>query len=387
MRFAPPPAVRVADRGGGLNQTSVRTHNERLVMSLLRQHGQLSRMELGIMSGLSAQTISVIVRALERDNLILRGEAQRGRVGPPSIPMELNPDGAFAIGVKIGRRSTDTVLVDFVGRVRAHRETLHDEPQPAEVLVELQTGIPAMRAAIPAAFGDRFAGVGISLPEDIESWSAEAAPGAAVAWAEIDFESHASRLSGTPTLIQNDVTAAAGAESIFGVARKLGDFVYFFIGAQSASRLVLDHRIYAARRGDDPAGEASTLPALADLIGQLRGEGYDEAALWRDMTAWPAASPSITAWSEASAARLAAALRALFAFVHVDTVVVDGRMPEAVKADLCGRLQALAGTAATTTILSGHVGALAKAVGAASLPFHARFMVESIGLAADPPNG
>jgi predicted NBD/HSP70 family sugar kinase len=382
MRFAPPPAVRVADRGGGLNQTSVRTHNERLVMSLLRQHGQLSRMELGVMSGLSAQTISVIVRALERDNLILRGEALRGRVGPPSIPMELNPDGAFAVGVKIGRRSTDTVLVDFVGRIRAHRETPHDQPHPDEVLAELRVAVPAMRAAIPEPFSDRFAGVGISLPDDIESWREETPRGTEAAWTEIDFESHASRLSGTPTLIQNDVTAAAGAESIFGVARKLGDYVYFFIGAQSASRLVLNHRIYAARRGHDPAGDASALPALADLIAQLKAEGYDGAALWCDMAAWPAASPSIAAWSEACAARLARALWALFAFVHVDTVVVDGRMPEAVKAEVCTRLQALAGDTARTTVLAGHVGPLAKAVGAASLPFNARFMVESIGLAA-----
>ena len=82
MRFAPPLAMRVGDRGGGLNQTSVRTYNERLVMSLLRQRTSLSRMELGQHSGLSAQTVSVIVRALEKDGLVLPGEVQRGRVGP-----------------------------------------------------------------------------------------------------------------------------------------------------------------------------------------------------------------------------------------------------------------------------------------------------------------
>jgi len=35
MRFAPPTAIRVDDRVGGLNQISVRSYNERLVMSLL----------------------------------------------------------------------------------------------------------------------------------------------------------------------------------------------------------------------------------------------------------------------------------------------------------------------------------------------------------------
>lgn len=43
-------------------------------------------------------------------------EPQRGQVGQPSIPMSLNPNGVFSIGLKIGRRSADLVLVDFLGQ-------------------------------------------------------------------------------------------------------------------------------------------------------------------------------------------------------------------------------------------------------------------------------
>ena len=42
----------------------------------------------------------------------------RGRIGQPSVPLALNPDGAFSIGIKIGRRSADWLLVDFTGTVR-----------------------------------------------------------------------------------------------------------------------------------------------------------------------------------------------------------------------------------------------------------------------------
>ena len=34
------------------------------------------------------------------------------------MPIGLNPDGAFAIGIKIGRRSADWLLVDFTGHMR-----------------------------------------------------------------------------------------------------------------------------------------------------------------------------------------------------------------------------------------------------------------------------
>lgn len=105
----------------GTNQAGMRAYNERLVLTLVRAHGPLSKTDIARMTGLSAQTVSVIMRHLEADRLLRRGEPQRGRVGQPSVPLSLDPDGAYFIGVKIGRRSLDLVLVDFAGNIR-HRE-------------------------------------------------------------------------------------------------------------------------------------------------------------------------------------------------------------------------------------------------------------------------
>ena len=57
----------------------MREHNERLVLTLIRQLGPLAKAEIARLSGLSAQTVSVIMRALEAD-------------------------GAYFFGLKIGRR-------------------------------------------------------------------------------------------------------------------------------------------------------------------------------------------------------------------------------------------------------------------------------------------
>ena len=42
------------------------------VLSLLRQHGALAKSDIARMTGLSAQTVSVIMRALEEDGLLVR---------------------------------------------------------------------------------------------------------------------------------------------------------------------------------------------------------------------------------------------------------------------------------------------------------------------------
>ena len=78
----------------GTNQSGMRDHNERLVLSLVRQHGALAKTDIARITGLSAQTVSVIMRALEQDGLLLRGEPVRGKIGQPSGPRLLDADGA-----------------------------------------------------------------------------------------------------------------------------------------------------------------------------------------------------------------------------------------------------------------------------------------------------
>ena len=94
-----PPEAAESRFHRGTNQSGMRDHNERLVLSLVRLHGGLSKSDIARMTGLSAQTVSVIMRELERDGLLLKLAPQRGKIGQPSVPMSLNPDGAFFIGL------------------------------------------------------------------------------------------------------------------------------------------------------------------------------------------------------------------------------------------------------------------------------------------------
>ncbi len=73
----------------------MRAYNERLVLSLVRSHEALSKADIARASGLSAQTVSVIMRALEKDGLLIKGEPVRGKVGQPSVRCRSMPKGCF----------------------------------------------------------------------------------------------------------------------------------------------------------------------------------------------------------------------------------------------------------------------------------------------------
>ncbi|MES2541027.1 MAG: helix-turn-helix domain-containing protein, partial [Pseudomonadota bacterium] len=135
----------------GTNQSGMRDHNERLVLSLVRRHGALAKSDIARMTGLSAQTVSVIMRGLEQDGLLERGQPVRGKVGQPSVPMSLAAEGAFFLGLKVGRRSADLVLTDFRGRLRAARRKVYRYPTPDTVVGFVREAAPALARELPVA--------------------------------------------------------------------------------------------------------------------------------------------------------------------------------------------------------------------------------------------
>ena len=61
-----------------------------------------------------------------------------------------------------------------------------------------------------------------------------------------------------PVYIQNDATAACGAELVFGTGEKPKDFLYFYFGKFIGGGLVLNGHLFTGRRGN--AGGVGPLP-------------------------------------------------------------------------------------------------------------------------------
>ena len=349
MRFAPPPSLRIAAQTTGLNSVAVRSTNERIILSHLVQHRALSRLELGQKSGLSAQTISVISRALQRDGLIVAGEAQRGRVGPPTIPVVLNPDGAFGLGVSLGPHGIDTVLAGLTGATAGADHM--PRPADADPLDGLALAVRTALDRLDARKRARLAGIGVALPSDLGPWADVLSDGARL-------ETRLEAETGLPIFIQNGVTAATGAESIFGAARGLSEFLYAHVGPTTEFRLVLQHRVYA--------GEAAGTPGLDSLATQA-----DEGGMMR----WDRIGDTdLERWLARVVDAIAVRIAALSAFVRIPDVLVAGPLPSSVRNRV---IDGLAAALSDHAVAAGAIADDSIATGAATLPITARYLQHS----------
>ena len=364
MRFAPPNPLRIADRASGLNAVSVRSYNERLVLSLLLQNQAITRLEIGERTGLSAQTVSVIVRSLEQEGLISKGEAQRGRVGPPTVPLSLNPEGAYSVGISVGHRQIELVLVDFVGTIRFDATLPLPATSPDSNHPQFMDAIKQAIAILPPELHGRIAGIGLALPED-KAELALAPKGVPDRFEALQEEIE--QEIGYPVYVQNDITSAAGGESMFGVAKDLSDYLFFYLGARLHSRLILNHQIYNAN------ASVSFDVGILKLEHKLLDSGQPTAALWERGTSWPGFGIAEERWRAELVEQMRTSVTALSQFIPLPTVVLSSYAPQSVCRRVCAELEAsLVGVRA----IAGNIERSPKAVGAASLPFSSRFMVQ-----------
>lgn len=378
--------------GRGTNQTGVRLYNERLILSLIRRHGRLTKVDIARLTGLSLQTTTVVMNRLEADGLLLAGERQRGRIGQPAVPYSLNPDGAYGLGMVVGRRACELVLMDFVAGVRRRERLTYPYPLPDQLIAFAGDALGGLVAALPDAARARICGTGIAMPFDLWNWEEvlETPKDALAPWRGFDMAAELSRIAG-PVRVMNDATAACAAELTFGDGSANRDFAYFYIATFVGGGLVLNGSLFPGRSGN--AGAFGSMPVMARapdggpagvqqlirsaslyrLERRLEEISVRGSRLWEQPDDWTPFAAPLDAWIEEAAEGLAQAIAACLAVVDFEAVVIDGAMPSAVRERLVEHAAAAFAKLdrqglTETRIVAGTMGRDARAIGAAALP-------------------
>ena len=383
--------------GAGLSQKGVRNHNERLLLSLLQRHGEMPGSDLARLSSLSPPTVSAILKRLETDGLLVRGEPTRGKVGKPSVPMRLSPDGVLSFGLKIGRRSADLLLMDFTGQVREQRHISYTFPTPEEVFAFLSNGMAQITAALPPDIAKRICGLGIAAPFEMWNWDdlvGEPSP-AFLSWKDINIPAQVAAFSDLPVSLVNDATAACQAEHVYGRGKNFTDYAYFFVGAFIGGGIVLNHSVVAGRQGNagalgslrsiGPHGESKQLVDMASihlLETRLEEVELDPAMIWQNPQDWSKIMRYVEPWLGQTAQELAKASLSTCAVIDFEAILIDGSFPDEIRTELVERVRRYIATQDTRGLIppvieSGTIGGNARAIGAASGPIFSQFLLNT----------
>lgn len=393
----PMETAQVTSFSTGLSQKGVRNHNERLLLTLLQRQGEMPGSDLAKLSGLSPPTVSAILKRLENDGLLHKGEPVRGKVGKPSVPMILSPDGVLSYGLKIGRRSAELLLMDITGAVRDQRQLDYTSPHPRAVFEFLEACLADISQNLAPDEVNRICGIGVAAPFEMWSWQtgitdiARSFP----AWRNVSIADEIRRFSDLPISLMNDATAACQAEQVFGRGKEFRDYAYFFVGAYVGGGIVLNHSVYEGRSGNagalgsmpsvSPLGESMQLVDTASihlLEKRLEVADLDPTMIWEKPQNWKPLARFVDPWLGQTAQELAKASLSTCSVIDFEAIVIDGAFPPDIRAELVERVhryimnQDLRGLI-PPRIEAGGVGGNARSIGAASRPIFSQFLLNT----------
>ena len=398
-----PDAVQAAPEGHrlrprGSSQGGLRQYNERVVLQAIRLHGALPGAEIARVTHLTAQTVSLITKRLIDEGLLRKGKPQRGKVGQPSVPLALNPDGAYSVGVKVGRRSLDVLLIDFEGQVRERSSRDYAFPDPALVLSEIGLRVQGLTRRLGPAGCERLQGIGIAAPLSMGGWQQLLGFPASLAqaWEHTDLPAEVERVTGYPVELLKDTAAACVAELVAGRGRSVRSFLYVFVDTFIGGGLVIDSHLRAGLHGN--AGAIGSLPlglaaggtpgappaqllsvaSLLTLEAQYEAAGLDAGASGDARALALPWRPVTQAWLVDAAAAIALAVNSSACLLDLDGVILDGSFSRellaALQAELARALDRYNWEGVLRPqLLPGTIGSDARAIGGALLPLYANF--------------
>ena len=362
-------------------------NNERKLLATIRKHGVIPRHKIVDHMEVTAQAIGQITRKLDQYHLLMHHKAVKVGLGQPPKPISINPDGAFSIGIKIGRRRTDVLLVDLLGGVRERHTISYARPVVHDLLMQIKAHLARMQSAL--IDNEQFlVGVGVAAPFALGGWHRLLGLSQVQAdeWQALDLQAAIQAMSQRPVRFAKDTAAACIAELLNGHGQHQTDFLHIFIDTFIGGGVVSKGRWLETAHGN--AGAVASVPiggrqlldfaSLWELEQRFVAAGLDPLSAYDDR-ALDAKHQSYTqAWLASASEALASAIVSGTAFLDCSAVVIDGSMSTQLLSQLIEQTSALLGRHNwqglwQPLVLLGSMGQDAGALGGALMPLHEYF--------------
>ncbi|MEU7019534.1 ROK family transcriptional regulator [Streptomyces sp. NPDC046203] len=234
------------------SQSSLHRANLERVVRAVRMAGSLTQAEIARATGLSAATVSNIVRELKDGGTVEVTPTSAG--GRRARSVSLSGDAGVVVGVDFGH----THLRVAIGNL-AH-QVLAEKTEPLDVDASSAEGFDRAESLVKGLIEetgirrDKLVGVGLGVPGPIDVssgtlGSTSILPG----WSGISPADELSKRLGVPVHVDNDANLGALGELVWGSGRGVTDLAYIKVAGGVGAGLVIDGRVYRGPGGT--AGE------------------------------------------------------------------------------------------------------------------------------------
>lgn len=255
-------------------------------------HGAQSRARLASRMGLSAATLTRLVKPLLGADVLVESDAVRtpGR-GRSSLPLDVMPERYRFIGVKLTTESIYAVVTDLRARILDREIVPIRSLRVPDVVVAVSAIVSGFQS-----HGDRpVDAVGVTVGGQVEAGEI-VADSPFLHWQDVPFRSLLSKELGAPVHLDNDVVGLTKAQHWFGHGKGYTNFALLTVGAGIGYGLVINNTMVPTLASPishypvDPSGPlcplghrgcmtaylASDSITSAVSVGHGRSIGYDQ---------------------------------------------------------------------------------------------------------------
>ncbi|WP_226663769.1 ROK family transcriptional regulator [Microbulbifer aggregans] len=332
----------------GNNSKQSKTSNLRLVLNLITTARPISRVEIARRTELTKQTISNLTEELAGAGLIHETGIRREGVGKPSKMLDLNPEGAFTIGLRVKNNGVEAGLYNIAGDEIAVRQFPKPDQDP-EALADTLAQIADACLQGAGAPRERVLGIGLVLPPP-QSFSRDPRK---AEQAGLMSDLHIQKVrrllvekTGFPVACENVAAAVSASEMLYGAARDLKSFVYIHLGDSLEAGIVFNRQLFGGYNGIsgrlghiivDQRGEQcvcgshgcldlyASLGSLAKTLGRKIKRGQD----WGEILADPEKHKAVLDdWFQQMSEPMRIGFNMIENLVNPQTVILGGDIPD-----------------------------------------------------------
>lgn len=234
------------------NRDLIRSINRSILLNVIKTEGEVSRVALAHMTGLSAATVTTITGQLIQEDLVFEKATGDSTGGRPPIMLALNPRGGFVIGIKLMEGKAVGAITDLNASILA-KEAI--ELPDTQVDTSVNTLVTLVNRLVQQGGikKKQLMGVGIGLAGVVDFAEGIVKQNPIFGWKNINLRELLESRMRVPVYIDNDVNTLTLGEKWLEPGKPEDNFIVITLGRGIGMGIVINGQIYRGKGGG--AGE------------------------------------------------------------------------------------------------------------------------------------